>query len=301
MVAGRSVARRSKNMFENASFGKRNRLSKIVMKDGRALMLAIDHGYFMGATHGMEMPRAQIRPLLPYIDSLMLSPGILTSQVDSDLEKGIVLRASGGNTILESDIDNEGLILSAKNAIKMNASAIAVSIFVGAEHSHNTILNLSRAVNDAMEYDLPVLGVTAVGKALGDKKEKRYLSHASRIAAELGADIVKTYYCEGFEEIVKKTPVPIIVAGGPKLDSYKDVLELCYNSIQCGAIGVDMGRNIWQSDYPEAIVAGVAQILHKNASVKEALDLVESMCNEKTKRKDYFEITTEDIENSKLH
>lgn len=288
-------------MFNNYSFGKKNRLSKIVMEDGKALMLAIDHGYFMGAAHGMEMPKVQVEKLIPHIDSLMLSPGILTSQIDSDFKKGIVLRASGGNTILESDIDNEGLILSAKNAIKLNASAIAVSMFVGAEHSHQTILNLTEAINDAMEYDLPVLGVTAVGKALKDKKEKRYLTHASRLAAELGADIVKTYYCEGFEEVVKKTTVPIIVAGGPKLDSYKDVLELCYNSIQCGAIGVDMGRNIWQSDYPEAITAGVAHIIHKNSSVKEALQLVESMCNDKTKRKEYFEVTEEDIENSKVH
>lgn len=288
-------------MFNNYSFGKKNRLSKIVMEDGKALMLAIDHGYFMGAANGMEMPKVQVEKLIPHIDSLMLSPGILTSQIDSDFKKGIVLRASGGNTILESDIDNEGLILSAKNAIKLNASAIAVSMFVGAEHSHQTILNLTDAINDAMEYDLPVLGVTAVGKALKDKKEKRYLTHASRLAAELGADIVKTYYCEGFEEVVKKTTVPIIVAGGPKLDSYKDVLELCYNSIQCGAIGVDMGRNIWQSDYPEAITAGVAHIIHKNSSVKEALQLVESMCNDKTKRKEYFEVTEEDIENSKVH
>lgn len=288
-------------MFNNYSFGKKNRLSKIVMEDGKALMLAIDHGYFMGAAHGMEMPKVQVEKLIPHIDSLMLSPGILTSQIDSDFKKGIVLRASGGNTILESDIDNEGLILSAKNAIKLNASAIAVSMFVGAEHSHQTILNLTNAINDAMEYDLPVLGVTAVGKALKDKKEKRYLTHASRLAAELGADIVKTYYCEGFEEVVKKTTVPIIVAGGPKLDSYKDVLELCYNSIQCGAIGVDMGRNIWQSDYPEAITDGVAHIIHKNSSVKEALQLVESMCNDKTKRKEYFEVTQEDIENSKVH
>lgn len=288
-------------MFNNYSFGKKNRLSKIVMEDGKALMLAIDHGYFMGAAHGMEMPKVQVEKLIPHIDSLMLSPGILTSQIDSDFKKGIVLRASGGNTILESDIDNEGLILSAKNAIKLNASAIAVSMFVGAEHSHQTILNLTDAINNAMEYDLPVLGVTAVGKALKDKKEKRYLTHASRLAAELGADIVKTYYCEGFEEVVKKTTVPIIVAGGPKLDSYKDVLELCYNSIQCGAIGVDMGRNIWQSDYPEAITAGVAHIIHKNSSVKEALQLVESMCNDKTKRKEYFEVTQEDIENSKVH
>lgn len=288
-------------MFENMSWGKKRRLSQIVSKDGRAVMLAIDHGYFMGATHGMEQPALAIKDLLPHVDSLMLSPGILRTCIEPNFAKGIVLRASGGNTILDKDIDDEEIILSAYEAVKLGASAVAVSIFVGAEHSHQTIINLANMINDASKYDLPVLGVTAVGKAFKDKKEKRYLAHASRLAAELGADIVKTYYCEGFEEVVAKCPVPIVVAGGPKLDTYEDVLNLCYNAIKEGAIGVDMGRNIWQSDYPAAIIQGINAIVHENFSVKEALRLVESLCNEKTKRKEYFEVTKQDIEDSSCH
>ena len=288
-------------MFENMSWGKKRRLSQIVSKDGRAVMLAIDHGYFMGATHGMEQPALAIKDLLPHVDSLMLSPGILRTCIEPNFAKGIVLRASGGNTILDKDIDDEEIILSAYEAVKLGASAVAVSIFVGAEHSHQTIINLANMINDASKYDLPVIGVTAVGKAFKDKKEKRYLAHASRLAAELGADIVKTYYCEGFEEVVAKCPVPIVVAGGPKLDTYEDVLNLCYNAIKEGAIGVDMGRNIWQSDYPAAIIQGINAIVHENFSVKEALRLVESLCNEKTKRKEYFEVTKQDIEDSSCH
>jgi DhnA family fructose-bisphosphate aldolase class Ia len=288
-------------MFENMSWGKRNRLASIVAADGHALMLAIDHGYFMGPTTGMEKPREAIAPLIPYIDSLMLSPGILTSCVSPDFSKGIVLRASGGNTVLEPDIDNEELILEAMEAVKLNASGVAVSAFIGAEHSHRTIINLTDMINAASKLNLPVLGVTAVGKALKDKKEKRYLSHAARICAELGSDIVKTYYCEGFEEVVAKCPVPIVVAGGPKLDTDEDVLNLCYKSIQCGAIGVDMGRNVWQHAYPEAILAGVYGILHEKLTVKQALDKMNSLKSDKTKRKELFAVTREDIETSKLH
>jgi putative autoinducer-2 (AI-2) aldolase len=183
----------------------------------------------------------------------------------------------------------------------LNASAVAVSVFIGSEHGHQTIINLSKMINEASKFNLPVLGVTGVGKALKDKKEKRYLAHASRICAELGADIVKTYYCEGFEEVVAKCPVPIIVAGGPKLDTDRDVLELCYNAIQCGAIGVDMGRNIWQGDYPAAIIQGVRSIIHEHYSVEQALQLVESLKNESTRRKELFQASREELEASRLH
>ncbi len=288
-------------MFENMSWGKRNRLASIVAADGHALMLAIDHGYFMGPTTGMERPAEAIATLLPYIDSLMLSPGILSSCISNSFAKGIVLRASGGNTVLDADIDDEELILEAVEAIKLNASAVAVSVFIGSEHGHQTLMNLTDMINAASKFNLPVLGVTGVGKALKDRKEKRYLSHASRICAELGADIVKTYYCDGFEEVVVKCPVPIVVAGGPKLDTDKDVLELCYNVIQCGAIGVDMGRNVWQHAYPEAILAGVHGILHGGLKVKAALDLVESLKNDKTRRKELFVETKEDVATSRLH
>lgn len=290
-------------MFNNMGWGKRNRLHQIVnASDGKCLMLAIDHGYFMGPTHGMEQPAHDTVPLLDHIDSLMLSPGILTSSISSTLRGvGMVLRASGGNSILDSDIDNEGLILTAEQAVRLNASAVAISVFVGAEHQHQTLLNLSNMVNDAAKYDLPVLGVTAVGKALSDKREKRYLSLASRITAELGADIVKTYYCDGFEEVIAKCPVPIVVAGGKKLETYKDVLELTYNSIQGGAIGVDMGRNIWQSDHPSAIIQGVRGMIHDNLTVKEALELVNELIGEATRRKSKFDVTEEDIKASAVH
>jgi putative autoinducer-2 (AI-2) aldolase len=288
-------------MFENIAWGKKNRLASIVAADGHALMLAIDHGYFMGPTTGMEKPGEAIANLVPWVDSLMLSPGILTSCVPSDFSKGIVLRASGGNTVLDSDIDDEEIILEPEEAIKLNASAVAVSVFIGSEHGHQTLINLTDMINAASKLNLPVLGVTGVGKALKDRKEKRYLAHASRICAELGSDIVKTYYCEGFEEVVVKCPVPIVVAGGPKLDTDKDVLELCYNAIQCGAIGVDMGRNVWQHAYPEAILRGVRGVIHEGLKVKEALELVESLKTEKTRRHELFAVTKEDIETSKLH
>jgi 3-hydroxy-5-phosphonooxypentane-2,4-dione thiolase len=290
-------------MFDHMSWGKRNRIHQIVnSQDNHCLMLAIDHGYFMGPTHGMEIPNQDTKLLLPHIDSLMLSPGILSSCIDPGWRSiGWVLRATGGNSVLDADIDNEGLILEAQEAVKMNASGVAVSIYVGAEHQHQTLLNLSKMINDAARYNLPVLGVTAVGKLLSDKREKRYLSLASRIAAEYGADIVKTYYCEGFEEVVKKCPVPIVVAGGAKMDTYKDVLELTYNSIQCGAIGVDMGRNIWQSEYPAAIIQAVKAIIHNKADVKEAMDILASLCTESNHRRSDFDINEEDIKASSVH
>lgn len=289
-------------MVEYLDWGKRNRMQQIIQNDGRVLMLAIDHGYFMGPTTGMEVPSKSVAPLLPYVDALMLSPGILRTQIDPGLSKiAWVLRASGCNSILDEDIDNESLILSALEAIRLNASAIAVSIYVGAEHQHQTLKNLAVAISDAAQYNLPVLGVTAVGKKLKDKRDKRYLALASRIAAEFGADMVKTYYCEGFEEVVAKTPVPIVVAGGPKLDTYRDVLELTYQSIQCGAVGVDMGRNIWQSDYPAAIIQGVRAVIHEKYSVKEALQLVESLQIEENKRLSAFVETQEDFEASRIH
>jgi len=288
-------------MFENVSWGKRNRLASIVAADGHALMLAIDHGYFMGPTSGMEKPWTAIAKLVPHIDSLMLSPGILSSCIPADFAKGIVLRASGGNTVLDADIDDEEIILEAEEAIKLNASAVAISVFIGSDHGHQTLMNLTDMINSASKLNLPVLGVTGVGKALKDRKEKRYLAHASRIVAELGADIVKTYYCEGFEEVVGKCPVPIVVAGGPKLDTDQDVLELCYNAIQCGAIGVDMGRNVWQHAYPEAILRGVRGILHEGLKVKEALQMVESLKNDSTKRRELYAVTKEDVETTKLH
>ncbi|WP_420594276.1 3-hydroxy-5-phosphonooxypentane-2,4-dione thiolase [Deinococcus sp.] len=288
-------------MFTQMSWGKRNRLSQLIKPDGRCLMLAIDHGYFMGSTTGMEQPTQATAPLIPHIDALMLSPGILGPCIDPQLPVGVVLRASGGNTILADDIDDEAYILSAKQAVMLNASAIAINTYVGSEHSHQTIVNLTRAVQDASEYHLPVIGVTAAGKALADKKDKRYLTHASRLLAELGADLIKTYYTEGFEDIVTKCPVPIIVAGGPRLNSYRDVLEMTYNAVERGAIGVDMGRNIWQSEFPGAIIQGVRAIIHDGMGIQEADDLVRSLSTPERRRDTRFEFTADDDKLNKVH
>jgi len=290
-------------MFENMSWGKINRIYQIVnQRDDRCLMLAIDHGYFMGPTHGMEIPRQDTLQLITHIDALMLSPGILTSCIDPHWRGvGWVLRATGGNSILDEDIDNESLILEAEEAVRMNASGVAVSIYVGAEHQHQTLINLSNMINQAAKFNLPVLGVTAVGKRLSDKREKRYLSLASRMAAEYGADIVKTYYCEGFEEVVTKCPVPIVVAGGARLNTPRDVLELTYNAIQCGAIGVDMGRNIWQYAYPAAILQAVKAIIHEKASVKEAVDILEFQSTASNRRKPLFDADDEDNKTMSIH
>lgn len=277
------------------SWGKRNRLGGIVQPNGRALMLAIDHGYFMGPTRGMEVPANALAPLLPYADSVMLSPGILNTSVPPAFQGGKVLRASGGNTILDEDMSNEELILTAAQAIALNASAVAVSIYVGAEHQHQSLMNLAHAINDAAPYGLPVLGVTAVGKAMKEKAtDKRFLALSCRIAAEFGADMVKTYYCEGFEEVVAKTPVPIVIAGGRKLDTYEDILRLCHSAIERGAVGVDMGRNIWQSEHPAAVIQGVRGIVHDGLSVAEALDLVNGLATEATRRPELFAATPDD-------
>jgi len=252
-------------------------------------MLAIDHGYFMGPTRGLERPSRTLAPLLPYTDSVMLSPGILSTSVPPDFAGGKVLRASGGNSILDEDLSNERLILSAKQAIAMNASAVAISIYVGAEHQHQTLMNLADAIRDAGDHGLPVLRVTAVGKAMQEKAtDKRFLALSCRIAAEFGADLVKTYYCDGFEEVVAKTPVPIVIAGGRKLDTYEDILRLCHNAIERGAVGVDMGRNIWQSAHPAAIIQGVRGIVHDGLSVAEALELVEALATGATQRQELF-------------
>lgn len=264
--------------MEIQNWGKSNKMNNIVQKDGKVVMLALDHGYFLGPTTGMEVPSESLKPLIPHVDSLMLTPGVLQSSIDSDYDGGIVLRASGGSSIIAPTLANEEIILSAKEAIKLNASAIAVSIFVGTDYEKQTLTNLSKTINDASKYNLPVLAVTAVGKEL-EKRDSRFLSLSTRIAAEFGADIVKTYYCDDFEDVVRKTPAPIVVAGGPKMETDRDVLELCYNSIQSGAIGLDMGRNIWQSKYPGIMVQGVKKIVHEGFSVDEGVEFMEHLKN----------------------
>lgn len=252
-------------------WGMKNRLSRILRpKTGRTVMLAVDHGYFLGPTSGLEKPARTIAPLLPYADSLMLTRGVLRTSVDSANDVPIVLRVSGGNSVLDQDLSNEDITVAMEDAIRLNVSAVALSIFIGSEYQHRTIVNLARLVDEGNKYGIPVLAVTAVGKEM--VRDARYLGLACRIAAETGAHIVKTYYCDGFDKVVASTPVPIVVAGGKKLPE-KDALHLAYNSVQHGAIGVDMGRNIFQAANPVAMIQAVRAIIHDKASVTEALAL----------------------------
>jgi len=254
-------------------WGLKNRLSRIIKPaTGRTVMLAVDHGYFLGPTSGLEIPAKTIRPLLRFADSLMLTRGVLRTSVPQDFDIPIVLRVSGGTSILAKDLSNEGITTSIKEAIRLNACAVALSLFVGSEHEKETLLALSELVNQAEEYGIAVLAVTAVGREM--TRDAKYLSLCCRIAAELGAHFVKTYYCEEFEKVVDTCPVPIVIAGGKKLPE-KEALQLAYDAISHGAVGVDMGRNIFQSEDPVAMIQAVRAIVHKNASVEEAHALFE--------------------------
>ena len=260
-------------------WGLQNRIAQIIKPtDNRALMLAVDHGYFLGPTEKLEVPRKAISPLLKHCDSLMLTRGVQRTSVSPKFPTPIVLRVSGGSSIIGADLSNEEITVSIKDAIRLNACALAMSIFVGSKYEKQTIVNLGKLVNEAEEFGIPVLAVTAVGKEIG-QKDARYLSLACRIAAEQGAHIVKTYYCENFEKVVESCPVPIIIAGGKKIPE-RDALELAYNSIKSGAVGVDMGRNIWQSDNPVPMIRAVRSIVHGNSNFNEAFTLYQKLCKE---------------------
>jgi putative autoinducer-2 (AI-2) aldolase len=263
---------RSKIFMTSMDWGMKNRISKIIHPDdGRCLMLAVDHGYFLGPTERLEVPRRTITPLLPYADSLMLTRGVLRTSVDPETNVPIVLRVSGGASIVGEDLSKETITTSMEEAIKLNVSCLALSIFVGSKYEHQTLASLAKLVDEGERYGIPVLAVTAVGKEMA--RDARYLGLACRVAAELGAHVVKTYYCEGFEKVVEGCPVPLIIAGGKKLPREIDALQLAYDAIEHGAVGVDMGRNIWQSDYPVPMIKAVRAIVHKGATVKEAYDL----------------------------
>ncbi len=248
----------------------KNRISRIIKPDtGHTVMLAVDHGYFLGPTTGLEVPQKTIGPLIQHADSLMLTRGVLRTSVASDTSTPIVLRVSGGTSILGT-LSNEEITTSVKEALRLNVAAVAVSIFVGSEHEKQTLLNLSRLVTEGEEYGMPVLAVTAVGKEMA--RDARYLSLSCRIAAELGAHLVKTYYCEDFAKVVEGCPVPLVIAGGKKTPE-REALQLTHDAIKEGAVGVDMGRNIFQSDHPVAMIKAVRAIVHNKASVDDAFEL----------------------------
>lgn len=256
-------------------WGMQNRLSRILRPPyGRTVMLAVDHGYIMGPTAGLEQIGKTVKPLIPYADSLMLTRGALRYEISPHTNIPIVLRVSGGTSILTDDLLHEGIATSLEDAIRLNVSAVAFSVMVGAKFERDTILGLTQMVDEAERYGIPVLAVTAVGKDM--VRDARYLSLATRISGELGARIVKTYYCEEFEKVVETSPVPVVIAGGKKLPE-QEALQMAYNAIQSGAVGVDMGRNIFQSESPIAMVQAVQAIVHKNASVAEAYEMFQTL------------------------
>ena len=254
-------------------WGMQNRLSRIFKAgDGRTVMLAVDHGYFLGPTHRLEEPRKTIEPLLPFADALMLTRGVLRTSVEATRDVPIVLRVSGGSTIVGADLANETITTSIRDAVRLNASALALSVFIGSAYEHQTLANLARLVDRGEAAGIPVLAVTAVGKEL-EKRDARYLALCCRVAAELGAHFVKTYHCDGFEDVVASCPVPVVIAGGPKLDTELDALRLAYRAIQEGAAGVDMGRNVWQGDHPVPMMRALRAVVHENAKPQEAHEL----------------------------
>ncbi|RJP68737.1 MAG: 3-hydroxy-5-phosphonooxypentane-2,4-dione thiolase [Candidatus Abyssobacteria bacterium SURF_17] len=253
-------------------WGLQNRLSRIIKpKTGRTVMLAVDHGYFQGPTTGLQQPGKTIKPLIPYADSLMLTRGVLRNCIDPGIDTPIVLRVSGGTSVLK-ELSNEGLMTCVEEAIRLNVAAITLSIFVGGEYERQTLLALGQLADEGNKYGIPVLAVTAVGREMA--RDARYLGLACRIAAELGAHFVKTYYCDDFEKVVEGCPVPLVIAGGKKL-AEREALQMAYNAVSRGASGVDMGRNIFQSDSPVGMIKAVRAIVQRNMSVDEAYKIYE--------------------------
>jgi len=251
-------------------WGMKNRISRILKPaTGRTVMLAIDHGYFLGPTSGLEKPFETVEPLLPHADSLMLTRGVLRRCIPPTSSIPVVLRISGGTSILK-ELSDEGLTVAIDDAIRLNVSAITLSVFVGAEGERTTLLNLARTIDEGERHGIPVLAVTAVGKEMA--RDARYLGLACRICAELGAHMVKTYFCDGFEEVVRNTPVPIVIAGGKKIPE-PEAIRMAWNAVQAGACGVDMGRNIFQSDCPLGMIRAVRAVVQENAGVDEACEV----------------------------
>lgn len=248
-------------------WGMKYRLSRVFRSDGRTLMLAIDHGYFQGPTSGLERVDLDIVPLVPRADALMCTRGILRSSIPPQLGMPVVLRASGGPSILK-DLSDEEIAVAMDDAIRLDAAAVAVQVFIGGEHETRSVSNMTRLVDEGLRVGMPVMAVTAVGREL--VRDARYLGLATRICAELGAQFVKTYYCEtDFEQVTAGCPVPIVMAGGKKLDE-RAALEMAARAIAAGAAGVDMGRNVFQSEHPAAMLHALEGIVHGGLSADSA-------------------------------
>ena len=259
------------------NWGFENRMSKLFQPDGNAFYLAMDHGYFQGPTTGLENVAETMKGLTKYVDAVFVPRGSLRGVVPPDLDTNLILRVSGGMSIITDDLSNENLVVSIDEILRLNADAVGYSAYIGSDNEHQTLLGLNRLVNICQPYGIPVMAVTAVGKELEQKQQTRYLAMACRVCAEAGADVVKTYYCNEFEKVVEGCPVPVVMAGGPKTDSELEVFEFVYDGIQRGAAGVNLGRNIWQNEYPEGMAQALRAIIHQEADPDEALEIYNSV------------------------
>ncbi len=250
-------------------WGMKNRLAQLIQPDGHCFFLPIDHGYFQGPTRRLEKPGETAKPLLPYADALFVTRGVLRACIDPANTKPIILRVSGGTSMVGKDLAHEGVTTSIEDIIRLNAAAVGVSIFVGSDYEHETLMNLANLVNACENYGIPVMAVTAVGREL-EKRDARYLALCCRIAAELGARVVKTYWCGDFEKVVEGCPVPVVMAGGPRCETEREVFDFVYDGMQRGAIGINLGRNIWQNDHPVAMARALRAIVHEGATPDEA-------------------------------
>jgi len=265
-------------------WGMKNRLSRIFNpQSGRTVMLAIDHGYFQGPTTGLERVDLNIVPLISYCDALFLTRGMLRTTISPTYSKPIVMRASGGPSVLK-DLSNEEIAVDIEDAIRMNVAGLGIQVFIGGEFETRSVHNMTRLVDMGLRYGIPVMAVTAVGKAM--TRDARYFRLACRMCAELGAHFVKTYYIpDGFDTVTACCPVPIVMAGGKKVAEL-DALTMAYNAVQKGASGVDMGRNIFQSDAPTAMIRAVRAVVHKNTKPADALDMYKTLKKKGQKEKE---------------
>ena len=263
-------------MVATVDWGMQSRMSRLIPPaTGKAFFLAIDHGYFLGPTSSLERPGETVAELLPYVDALFVTRGVLRASIPAEWTPNVILRASGGSSVIGADLSNEHLVLTAEEAIRLDAAAIGLSVFVGSDYETQTLNNLAKAINEFERYGIPVMAVTAVGKEL-EKRDARYLALACRICAELGARVVKTYYCEDFDRITETCPVPVVIAGGPKTDDALEVLSFVRDGIDKGAIGVNLGRNIWQHYDPVGMAKALRAVIHDGAAPGDALTHVAS-------------------------
>ena len=259
-------------------WGMKNRLARVFSPStGRTVMLAVDHGYFQGPTSGLERIDLSILPLLPYCDALFCTRGVLRSVIPAESQKPMVLRASGGPSILREELSDEQIAMDIEDAVRLNAAGVGIQVFIGGDFETRSIHNMTKLVDAGLRYGIPVMGVTAVGKNM--VRDAKYFRLACRMIAELGAQYVKTYYVdEGFETVTASCPVPIVMAGGKKLPEL-EALTMAYNAVQQGAAGVDMGRNIFQSEAPKAMISAVHAVVHKHFKPAQALELFNSKRN----------------------